>query len=84
MNDKEKLIKLLEDFIKELKSYNNEINEFKLVDFPFNNSNYKQNKNSSCLHDNCSLCNGTGQRNDGLGMCIHMISCPCKKCTITC
>lgn len=34
-----------------------------------------------CLHDSCSSCGGTGIRKDGLGMCIHMISCPCPKCT---
>lgn len=39
---------------------------------------------SSCLHDNCSSCNGTGIRKDGLGPCVHMISCSCPKCRITC
>lgn len=39
---------------------------------------------SSCLHDNCSSCNGTGIRKDGLGPCVHMISCNCPKCRITC
>ena len=36
---------------------------------------------SSCLHDNCSSCGGTGQKKNGLGACIHMISCPCPKCS---
>lgn len=40
-----------------------------------------QNPKSDCLHDNCSSCNGTGIRKDGLGTCIHMISCPCPKCS---
>lgn len=35
----------------------------------------------ACLHDRCSSCHGTGTRNDGLGMCVHMISCPCPKCS---
>ena len=39
------------------------------------------NSNSQCLHDNCSVCDGTGIRKDGLGSCIHMISCPCPKCS---
>jgi hypothetical protein len=39
---------------------------------------------SGCLHNNCSDCNGTGQRKDGLGHCIHMISCPCPKCSPRC
>ena len=34
-----------------------------------------------CLHRSCSQCGGTGQRKDGLGPCIHMISCPCPICT---
>lgn len=38
-------------------------------------------KVSDCLHDNCPSCNGTGMKLDGTGHCIHMISCPCKRCT---
>ena len=38
---------------------------------------------SDCMHDNCSSCGGTGIRKDGLGACIHMISCPCSKCSPT-
>jgi len=38
-------------------------------------------ENSQCLHDNCSMCDGTGIRKDGLGACIHMISCSCLKCS---
>ena len=41
-------------------------------------------KSSDCLHDNCSCCGGTGIRKDGLGMCVHMISCPCRKCSPWC
>lgn len=37
--------------------------------------------NSSCLHDNCSSCDGTGIRKDGLGPCVHMMSCSCPKCS---
>ena len=33
-----------------------------------------------CLHDNCTECYGTGVRHDGSG-CVHMMSCPCPKCT---
>jgi len=33
-----------------------------------------------CLHDNCTQCSGSGVRKDGLGPCIHMISCPCPRC----
>jgi hypothetical protein len=38
-------------------------------------------KNSDCIHDNCSSCDGTGIRKDGLGPCIHMMSCSCPKCS---
>jgi hypothetical protein len=34
-----------------------------------------------CLHDNCPSCGGTGVKKNGLGSCIHMISCPCPKCS---
>lgn len=33
-----------------------------------------------CLHDGCPQCHGTGIKSDGTP-CIHMISCPCPKCT---
>lgn len=33
-----------------------------------------------CLHDGCPDCCGTGIKRDGTG-CIHMISCPCPKCS---
>ena len=36
-----------------------------------------------CLHDQCGECHGTGVRLDG-SVCIHMISCPCPKCTPYC
>ena len=36
-----------------------------------------------CLHDQCTSCHGTGI--DGNGRtCIHMISCPCPKCSPSC
>ena len=33
-----------------------------------------------CLHDGCKNCHGTGIGKDG-SPCVHMISCPCPKCT---
>lgn len=36
-----------------------------------------------CLHDSCSECVGTGRKRDGT-MCVHMLSCPCPKCTPYC
>ena len=35
-----------------------------------------------CRHDSCSECHGTGRKQNG-AICIHMISCPCPKCTPT-
>lgn len=45
------------------------------------NQSIKWSQNKDCLHDNCSMCEGSGIRKDGLGSCIHMISCPCEKCS---
>lgn len=36
-------------------------------------------KEQSCLHDRCPNCSGSGISKYG-GMCVHMLSCPCKKC----
>lgn len=36
-----------------------------------------------CMHDACPECVGTGIKKDG-GSCIHMISCPCPKCSPSC
>lgn len=33
-----------------------------------------------CMHDSCPSCYGTGVRHDGSG-CVHMISCPCPRCS---
>lgn len=36
-----------------------------------------------CLHDACPECHGTGRKQSG-EMCVHMIACPCPKCTPRC
>lgn len=33
----------------------------------------------TCIHDNCSTCHGSVI--GPYGTCVHMISCPCPKCT---
>lgn len=43
---------------------------------------HKVQNDSPCMHDMCQECSGTGIRKSG-GMCVHAISCPCKKCTLT-
>lgn len=35
---------------------------------------------SSCAHDNCGRCHGSGQTK--LGQCVHMLVCKCDKCSI--
>ena len=35
-----------------------------------------------CIHEQCTLCNGTGRKDDGT-ICVHHISCNCKKCSIS-
>ena len=36
-----------------------------------------------CLHNGCQECIGTGRKADGT-MCVHMISCPCPRCSRRC
>ena len=43
----------------------------------------KGSEQQECLHQQCGDCNGTGRKHNGQ-MCIHMISCPCPRCTFTC
>ena len=58
------------------------LGKIKITKYPiFVDKSTKSPQHSSCMHDNCPTCKGTGIRNDGLGSCVHMISCPCKKCT---
>lgn len=45
-------------------------------------SRFKQNWRP-CLHDQCTSCHGTGIDGNGRS-CIHMISCPCPKCSPSC
>lgn len=33
-----------------------------------------------CLHRSCPECQGNGRKKNG-EICIHMISCPCKRCS---
>lgn len=41
----------------------------------------RQNTNwRPCIHDTCKECYGTGIKYNGM-RCVHMISCPCPKCT---
>jgi len=47
----------------------------------FEKKPYRKNREINCLHDSCPECNGTGTKLNGLGMCIHFISCPCPKCS---
>lgn len=36
-----------------------------------------------CINDGCPTCGGSGK--DGMGRpCVHMISCPCPKCSPQC
>jgi hypothetical protein len=44
-------------------------------------NDYSKKRPSNCLHDSCPECRGTGQKSNGLVMCVHFISCPCPKCS---
>lgn len=35
-----------------------------------------------CMHDQCDRCHGTGVSIHGA--CVHMISCPCPRCSPRC
>lgn len=49
------------------------------MEYKINNTPTEDNE-KKCLHDSCNECGGTGKKKKG-GMCIHYISCPCKKCS---
>jgi hypothetical protein len=36
-----------------------------------------------CMHKSCSECHGSGRKANG-SVCIHMISCPCLRCSPRC
>lgn len=40
-------------------------------------------RGSDCAHMSCSECHGTGIKANG-SMCVHMISCPCRRCSPAC
>ena len=35
----------------------------------------------SCLHNQCQQCGGTGPKKSDGSYCVHMISCPCPRCS---
>lgn len=35
---------------------------------------------SKCSHESCIDCGGSGVRHDGMGVCLHALSCSCSKC----
>ena len=50
---------------------------------PLNIANlWFDNSSDTCIHDGCSSCKGAGIKTDD-SICIHAISCPCKKCSAT-
>lgn len=38
---------------------------------------------TECLHMKCPMCKGTGVKYDG-SICVHGLSCPCKRCSPYC
>lgn len=46
-------------------------------------NNIENNNWQPCLHDGCPECLGTGRKHDG-SICIHGVSCSCKKCLPRC
>lgn len=86
----EKLNESYDEYLKELKKRQEKhleeveknMNPYPFVDeYPINNPDPIP--FIPCLHDSCQECHGTGVKKDG-SSCIHMISCPCPKCTPYC
>jgi len=48
------------------------------ADILFANTNER---NSNCLHDNCTKCHGTGVDTILGTMCFHYLYCGCSKCS---
>lgn len=63
--------------LEELKKYELENRKLMPYRIPFDSP-----LKTECLHDNCPTCHGSG-RNSAGGICLHMISCPCPKCSPT-
>lgn len=53
-----------------------------IKNFNTNNIGINDKKEIPCIHQQCTLCNGTGRKKDGT-ICVHHISCNCKKCSIS-
>lgn len=49
----------------------------------FRNRYWDKENERPCLHNGCGECHGTGRKANG-SMCVHMISCPCPKCSPVC
>ena len=88
----EKLVDMHVKHIKKLRelydTIENEKYDVENIKFIFNNTNNTEffqqpyySDNNTCLHDNCIKCKGTGKNINTGELCIHMISCPCPKCT---
>lgn len=39
---------------------------------------------NTCMHRSCPQCHGTGWKKGDGTMCVHMISCPCPRCSPQC
>lgn len=71
-------------------SFNSKNNMFEIHFEPDNNErdpfdfNFlpKVKSSDGCLHDQCPECTGSGRKRLG-GACVHMLSCPCNRCTPT-
>ena len=53
-----------------------------LKNFNTNNIGINDKNEMPCLNEQCTLCNGTGRKDDG-SICVHYINCNCKKCSIS-
>ena len=53
-----------------------------LKNFNTNNIGINDKKEIPCIHQQCTLCNGTGINKLTGSQCIHNLSCNCPKCSV--
>lgn len=45
------------------------------------NAWFNNKEEQKCLHTTCTQCGGTGVKKSDGSVCVHYISCPCRRCT---
>jgi len=67
-----------------MNQYLNQDDDNDIWNFYYLGKNWRDRKvlsGDQCLHDQCPECLGTGTKQSTHQICVHMISCPCSKCS---